>query len=335
MRVAEVQENKIVLAQREKVALNGQKGAIVKILGCGLCGSDIVKYKEHLSPNGTVLGHEIVAEIVEIESDTQFKVGDKVVASHHIPCFKCAYCKGESYSMCEHFKSTNIIPGGFSEYVYLSEEHLLNVTHKIPRNLSEQESAFYEPLGCCVRAVKRAKLVPQSSVLVIGLGSIGVLMGQALKAFGMNVFGCDVRQDRVDIASELGITAFNSSEKDYTHEFVFSRTNNIGIDCIFMTSGADAAIDAALNTVRLGGKILVFSSTPKNLGYLNNDIYYKELTVLGSYSPRPKDLKKALELLTNGEVRVKNLVTSYPIEKIQEAFDDTITNKVFKAYIEF
>ncbi len=334
MRVAELQNNKIVLAEREKVALEGRKGAIVKILGCGLCGSDIVKYREHSVEDGTVLGHEIVAEIVDIDSDTHFNVGDRVIASHHIPCFKCAYCKGESYSMCEHFKSTNIVPGGFSEYVYLSEEHLLNVTHKIPKNLTEQEVAFYEPLGCCVRAVKRAKLVPQTSVLVIGLGSIGLLMGQALKAFGMNVFGCDIKQDRVDIANELGITAFNSADKDYTHEFVYSRTNNIGIDCIFMTSGADAAIDVALNTVRLGGKILVFSSTPNNLGYHNNDIYYKELTVLGSYSPRPKDLKKALELLANGEVRVKNLSTVYPFEKIQEAFIDTIENKVFKAYIQ-
>ena len=333
MRVAELNNDKIVLAQRDRITLDGKKGAVVKILGCGLCGSDIVKYREHLKPDGTVLGHEIVAEIVEIDSDTHFNVGDRVVASHHIPCFKCAYCKGESYSMCEHFKSTNIIPGGFSEYVYLSEEHLFNVTHKIPKNLSEQEVAFYEPLGCCVRAVKRAKLVPQSSVLVIGLGTIGLLMGQALKAFGMKVFGCDLRQDRIDIANKLGISAFNSKDKEFTHDFIYSKTNNVGIDCVFMTSGADLAIDVALNTVRLGGKILVFSSTPKNFGYLNNDIYYKELTVLGSYSPRPKDLKKALELLTNGDVKVKGFATEYSFENIQEAFDDTINNKVLKAYI--
>lgn len=335
MRVAELKDDKIVLAEREMVALKGQKGAIVRILGCGLCGSDIVKYREHLSPNGTVLGHEIVAEIIEIDSVTGFNVGDKVIASHHIPCFKCAYCKGESYSMCEHFKSTNIIPGGFSEYVFLSEEHLLNVTHKVPKNLSNEEAAFYEPLGCCVRAVKRAKLVPQSTVLVVGLGSVGLLMGQALKSFGMNVFGCDLKQDRIELANELGITAFNSADKNHTKEFVYSRTNNIGIDCVFMTSGADAALEVALNTVRLGGKILVFSSTPTNVGYANNEIYYKELTVLGSYSPRPKDLKKALELLTNGEVRVKNLSTVYSIEDIQSGFDDMIQNKVLKSYIQF
>ena len=102
-----------------------------------------------------------------------------------------------------------------------------------------------------------------------------------------------------------------------------------------MTSGADAAIDVALNTVRLGGKILVFSSTPKNLGYTNNDIYYKELTVLGSYSPRPQDLETSLQLLTNGEVNVKYLSTVYHAEDIQKAFDDTMSNKIMKAYIKF
>ena len=100
-----------------------------------------------------------------------------------------------------------------------------------------------------------------------------------------------------------------------------------------MTSGADKALDTALKVVKKGGKILVFSSTPKNAGYPNNEIYYKELTVLGSYSPSPDDLKDSFELLTSGKVNVKNLTTIYPIDKIQQAFDDTISNKIFKAYI--
>lgn len=335
MRVAEIDNEKIVLKDKDKVELNGREGAIVKVIGCGLCGSDIVKFKEHISNNGTVLGHEIVAEIVEINSNSGFKVGDKIVASHHIPCFKCAYCKGKSYSMCQHFKETNLEPGGFSEYVFLSEEHLQYVTHLKPKSLSDEEASFYEPLGCCVRAVKRASLSPLSNVLVIGLGTIGLLMGQTLKAFGMTVHGCDIMPDRINKAQNLGINAFNSADLEFAHNHIFSHTDNIGVDCVFMTSGADAAIDVALQTVRLGGKILVFSSTPKNLGYKNNDIYYKELTVLGSYSPRPQDLETSLQLLTNGEVNVKYLSTVYPAENIQKAFDDTMSNKIMKAYIKF
>ena len=100
-----------------------------------------------------------------------------------------------------------------------------------------------------------------------------------------------------------------------------------------MTSGADKAIDFALKMIRNGGKILVFASTPKNSGYANNEIYYRELTVLGSYSPSPSDLKESLELLKSGKVKVKNLSTVYDFGKINEAFKDTIANRILKAYI--
>ena len=101
-----------------------------------------------------------------------------------------------------------------------------------------------------------------------------------------------------------------------------------------MTSGADKAIDTALKYVRNGGKILVFSSTPSDLSsYPNNEIYYRELTVLGSYSPSPADLKDSLELLRTGKVNVKSISTEYKFDDIQKAFDDTMSNRILKAYI--
>lgn len=323
MKIAVIEKEHIVVKNVDKITLDDRKGAIVKVLGCGLCGSDIVKFREHISKDGTVLGHEIVAEIVEINSDTKFKTGEKIVTSHHIPCGTCDYCRHGNVSMCKHFKSTNILPGGFSEYVYLSEEHLQNVAHPMPENLTEIEASFYEPLGCCVRAVKRAKLMDGSKVLVVGLGSIGILMSQALKAYGMNVMGCDLIQDRIERLQNLGIDAVDSRDLEQAELF----------DAVFMTSGADKAIDVALKTIKSGGTILVFSSTPHNTGYPNNEIYYRELTVLGSYSPAPVDLKDSLELLRTGKVNVKDLSTIYSLDDIQKAFDDTIANRIMKAYI--
>src|SRR5574344_2285171 len=122
MKIACVEDKNVLIKETEQIKLSdfGEKGAIVKVKGCGLCGSDIVKLRDNLAKNGTVLGHEIVAQIVEINSKTEFKTGDNIISSHHIPCFNCVYCKSENYSMCKHFKSTNIRSGGFSEYVYLS-----------------------------------------------------------------------------------------------------------------------------------------------------------------------------------------------------------------------
>lgn len=323
MKTAEIENNILVVKEREDEYLNGRRGAVVKVLGCGLCGSDIVKLKQHLVKDGTVLGHEIVAKVVEIDSETEFRVGDEIVTSHHIPCGKCEYCKNGNVSMCRHFKETNIRPGGFSELVFVSDEHLKNVAYIKPDNLTNEEASFYEPLSCCVRAVKRAKLREKSTVLVIGLGSIGILMAQALRAFGMNVIGCDLIASRIEFVKSLGIEAFN----------VLEMCDSIKADGVFMTSGSDKAVETALKYVRDGGKILVFSSTPQNFGYANNEIYYRELTVLGSYSPSPVDLKDSLELLASKKVKVSGLSTVYPLEKVQKAINDTVDNKIMKAYI--
>ena len=118
MKTAVIDNNKIVLKSAEDIKLDGKKGAVVKVSGCGLCGSDIVKFVHKIAKDGTVLGHEIVAEIVDINSETEFKKGDVIVTSHHIPCGKCVYCRHGNVSMFRHFKETNIIPGGFSEYIY-------------------------------------------------------------------------------------------------------------------------------------------------------------------------------------------------------------------------
>lgn len=189
--------------------------------------------------------------------------------------------------------------------------------------MTNDEVAFYEPLGCCIRAVKRAGLRQNSTALVVGLGSIGILMAQALKAFGMNVIGCDLITSRVELLKNLGIEAFKVTEM----------CDSIKADGVFMTSGSDKAIPTALKYVRDGGKILVFSSTPQNFGYANNEIYYRELTVLGSYSPSPADLKDSFELLKNKDVKVSGLSTEYNLENVQKAINDTLDNKILKAYI--
>ena len=131
MKTAVLQNNKFVMSDRPKPILDEYgEGAIVKVLGCGLCGSDIVKMRTGKAKNGDVLGHEVVGEIVEINSKTNFDIGDKVALGHHVPCFNCGYCWGGNYSMCAHFKETNIHPGGFAEYIYVSEEHLMNTVFK-------------------------------------------------------------------------------------------------------------------------------------------------------------------------------------------------------------
>jgi L-iditol 2-dehydrogenase len=328
-------KNEIEIKEIDKPVLK-ENGAIIKVHGCGLCGSDIVKSRENLAKSGTVLGHEVVGEIVEIKSnDKTFKVGDKVSVGHHVPCFECTYCKNENYSMCRDFKESNIIPGGFAEYIYVSEGHLQNTVNKIEDKITEIEASFTEPTACCLRAVKRANVEIGDNVFIIGLGSIGLIMGQLAKHYGAAVHGCDLLDERINLAKELGFDgAYKFTTLEETVIKYKEETNNIGADKVFLTSGSAATLPLALAGIRDGGKIIVFASIPSDeTGFANNDIYYRELTVMGSYSPAPADLCKSLELIKDGKIKVDKFAKVYRLESINEAIADTVSNKIIKAYI--
>lgn len=333
MRAAVLKNKTLEIKEIQKPVLE-KCGAIVKISGCGLCGSDIVKLEQGLVSDGTVLGHETVGEIVELNTkNTDFKVGDKIVSGHHVPCFSCAYCQNGNYSMCKKFKITNIVPGGFAEYIFLSEDHLLHSAFKLSGKISEEEASFTEPLACCLRAVKRAGVAPNKRVLIMGLGSIGLLMGQASKVFGATVFGCDLYKGRVDLSESLGFDQSFEFSEDFSDK-IKEKTDNLGADIVFLASGSDKSINPALKCVRDGGTVLVFSSVKSyGDGFPNNEIYYRELTVMGSYSPSTQDLKESLKLIEAGKVKVNNLVEIYPLDQLNKAIEDTLNNKILKAYI--
>ena len=334
MRAAVINNNRIIEQEIETPQLI-ESGALIKVFGCGLCGSDIVKFQHKTVKDGAVLGHEIVGEIVEIKSQTEFKKGDKIVMGHHYPCFDCVYCRGENYSMCKTFKQSNIKPGGFAEFIVCDENHLKNTVFKIPDNLDYHEASFLEPLSCCIRAVRRAELKDNSKVLVIGLGSIGFLMGQALKAYGHIVVGTDLSEERLELAQNNGFDYVVKSETSViTAEKIKELTQTEGVDAVFMTSGSDKTFELCLKSIRNGGTVLIFSSGPNDeAGFFNNDIYYRELKVMGSYSPAPCDIKQSMEFLKTGKVKVKNISVEYPLSAVQQAIEDTLSQKIFKAYI--
>lgn len=328
MKSAKLIDGKIEVIEVEKPVLKGY-GAIIKVYGCGLCGSDLVKIK-HSTPETEkklVLGHEVVGEIVEINAPNSiFKVGDVVALGHHYPCLDekhCDYCKNKSYSMCHTFKSVNIYPAGFSEYIRIDENHLKYTVYKMNKALKYDEMAFLEPLSCCLRAIERAgfnyndRNNSKFSSLVIGLGSIGLLMMKGLKAFNVNVNGFDISKERMELAQKHG---FNFEEKKY--------------DTVFLTAGSSRALETALKYVIDGGKIIVFSSVEDDFkGFSNNEIYYRELSIIASYSPSPDDLKLSSELLNSKIINVEGLSSYYHLDKLPSAIDDSFKNKIYKAYI--
>jgi L-iditol 2-dehydrogenase len=283
-----------------------KNSVIVKVLGCGVCGSDLLKLDRALVAEATILGHELVGEIAEIPAELSarydLKTGDRIVSSHHVPCGICDYCLNQQESLCKQFKNTNFNPGAFCEYTELSEGHLEHTVLKIPDAITDEVASFTEPVACCLKAIKRSGLLKRRGkikTLVIGLGSIGLIMGQLIKIAAkepgdISVTGLDLLDTRHALANDL---SFDRVAKIASQEY----------DYVFLTAGAAPSIDTAMEATRDGGTIVVFSSIKGERGFDNNDIYYRELTITSSYSPNLEDLKQSLGLLS--KLKLKELIT--------------------------
>jgi L-iditol 2-dehydrogenase len=317
--------------------IKDNKGALIRVAGCGLCGSDIVKIKRGLAPEGSILGHEVVGIITEIGTSSQTSLipGDKVAVAHHIPCMKCRYCLQKSYSMCETFKMTNFVPGGFAETIYISDLHLKQTTIKVPLQLSDVSASAMEPVACILRALEKANVTSGQNVFVIGLGYIGLLFTQALKMIGTKVVACDLIEERLTLALKYGADfAFSPLATQDPTQIISKQFKFKGADTVILASGATASVDLALNTVRDGGTICVFASIPdNNMGFFNNALYYRELSVIGAYSSAPAYLLQAMNLLANETIIVDEFYDILPLEDINTAINSTTSHKSIKVYL--
>ncbi len=330
-------KNKLKLTELPSPTIDSDE-ALLKVDVCGVCGSDLVKIKQGLVPDGTVLGHEVVGTIVEVGRNVRkWSTSQKVVVAHHVPCLNCYFCKSGNFSMCSQFKNTNLIPGGFAEYIKLSKAHLEQNTFLIPKGtVSDHEIAMTEPLACCLRAVNRAKVSTSNIALVIGLGSIGFMLGKLCINRGAHTFGIDLLEERIKLAKEtLSIHDGYKADSQELKSWILNKTEGRGVDIVFLSSGSEKSLEPALGLIRPGGKIVVFSSIPKELGFYNNEIYYRELSIIGSYSPSPIALKEAYQLIITGKIKLKNLITDVvSLKEFPTAIERCFNNKSLKMMVE-
>lgn len=301
---------------------------------CGLCGSDLVKIKNNQLKPSTVIGHEVAGIIKECGNNViEFKKGDRVVVAHHTPCFNCHYCFHENYSMCRHFKNINFVPGAFSQFIKIPSELVKNTTFKIPDSLSFEKAVFTEPLACCLKAIKKANLHKNDTVVILGLGSIGLLLTQLCKVFNFNTIGIDLKVDRLELANSLGARFTINAMSPDLKEQILKITNNIGADLVILAAESSKTFYTSMDIVRDGGKICVFSSIPpmEKIELDFNSIYYKEICIYGSYSPDPIDLKNSLELIIKEDIKLEPLISKiFPLEKIKEAIALALNKKFIK-----
>ena len=286
----------------------GAGEVLLRVLGCGLCGSDIAKIVDPSTPAPLVLGHEVVGEIVALGPGvTDCAIGDRVVAAHHVPCGDCHYCRRGSESMCHAFKASNLDPGGFAEYVRVPEPNVRHALFRVPRHVTDEAASFVEPLGCCLRSVRRARVAPGDTVVVVGLGSIGCLFVQLLRRAGAVVVGCDPIAARAELARRLGAAAAGPASTAAAAQRELS--GGRGADQVIVTGGGTDVLPWAVESLRDGGTVHYFASGGDTLPLRLETLYHRELTLTATYSSSPSDLAEAFRLIVAGEVSVDRLVT--------------------------
>ena len=311
MRVAVYYNNRDVRLEERATPQIGPDELLLKVRASGICGSDVMEwYRIKKAP--LVLGHEVTGEIVAVGANVKrFAVGQRVFVSHHVPCNACRYCLRGQHTVCETLHSTNFDPGGFSEYIRVPALNVDRGVFVLPDEMSFEEGAFIEPLGCTIRGQRLAEAKPGDTVLVIGSGMAGILhIAYSRSLAAGKIIATDIGEYRLKAATHFGADVVVDGSGDVPS---MVRQANFGrlADLVIVCTGASSAFLQALNSVDRGGTILFFATTPAGyaLPVPIADIWRNGIKLMPSYGAGPLDLMIAIDILRSGRIPVKEMIS--------------------------
>ena len=311
MRVLMYYSNNDVRLEEMPIPQIGSGELLLNVAASGICGSDVMEwYRRDKVP--LVLGHEVAGEVVAAGEEVEkFKVGDRVAATHHVPCNTCHYCLSGHHTVCETLlKGTHFEPGGFAEYVRVPAINVDRGVFHIPGGVTYEEASFMEPLACVFRGQMSARLRPGQTVLVLGSGISGLLHVGLARALGAGlVVAADTIPFRLKKAKEMGADLTLHADDNITdllRQVNDGRLADLVIICF------DGFIPLALNSVEKGGTVLFFAGAAEGatLPATINDMFWRtEITLTSTYAGAPFDCQTALKLIREGGIHVLETVT--------------------------
>jgi len=291
----------------------GAGEVLVRIDTCGICGTDLKKIHtgSHAAPR--VFGHEMAGTIAAVgEGVRGFAVGDRVMAFHHIPCGHCFYCRKKTFAQCETYKKVGTTAGlgeaaggGFAQYIRVMDWIVgEGVTPagliRVPDDIPFEQAAFIEPVNTCFKAIQLLELEPDDTVLVIGQGSIGVLLAALAKQTGATVLTSDMYPERHAIAAQYGLDHPLDARGDVVAACK-AATEGRGADVALVAVGADALIATAMAAIRPGGRVMLFASTQHGTAAFDPAaVCMDEKTLMGSYSASVAIQQEGIDLVFDG-----------------------------------
>lgn len=316
----------------------GKEEVVVRVLGCGICASDIKCFKgagmywgDEYNPQWiqapVIPGHEFFGEVVELGDGAAEKfglaVGDWAIAEQILPCDKCRYCKRGQYWMCEVHNmygfQKDIAEGGMAEYMkYTSNSRI----HRIPKTISIEAASMIEPLACAIHTVQRGRIELDDTVVIAGAGPIGLFMVQVahLKT-PKKLIVLDMKNERLELAKKFGADiVINPGEEDAIQR-VLDETDGYGCDVYIEATGHPSAVTQGLKMIRKLGRFVEFSvfgePTTADWSVIGDR---KELDLYGAHIS-PYTYPIAIDLLERGLVEADSIVThQYPLSEFEAAF---------------
>ncbi len=316
-------------------------GLLLKVLACGLCGSDLrTLHSGHRKVTFPwIIGHEICGDVVTVGAQYTgpWRVGDRLAVGPLAYCGVCDFCVEGRHELCENYREiAQAWPGGFADYIAIPEACLrLGTILRAPEGLDPAYAAISEPVSSCVHAQEKGQVGLGDTVVVIGTGPIGCTHVSLARARGAKrIFVADIVDERLALAEAFGPDAtLNAAKVDLVAE-VRRLTGGKGADVIITATPAPTAVVQAVEMARKGGRILIFGGLPKDNskpGVDMNLVHYNALHIIGTTTFAPRHQRVALDLLASGRILADKLVTHrFPLADFRAGAQLALDGKTLK-----
>ncbi|MDR7420530.1 MAG: alcohol dehydrogenase catalytic domain-containing protein [Armatimonadota bacterium] len=283
---------------------------LLRITACGLCPGEVMDwYVARKAP--VPLGHEAVGEVVQAGAGAPYRTGDRVFVHHHAPCLACRACRRGDYVQCAAWRPRRLIPGGLATYAVANARAVAHDTLVVPPEVSDEVATFIEPLACVVKSLRRAAPRRGDRVLVLGAGVMGLLHLMLVRARyePSQVIAADRVPARLEAAARYADAVVDAGSVPLA-DGIREVSGGDGADVVVVGPGTVDALNAAMACTAPGGTLVVFTPAPPDARWPLpvHDVFFREITVVPSYSAGPPDTREALALLRAG-LPVETLIT--------------------------
>ena len=292
----------------------------IKVDYCGICATDIEEYLygpvfiSGDTPNPLtgkkiplITGHEITGTVVELgASVSDIRRGQRVVLNGVLTCKQCWWCKHDQEQQCPSMAGVGFgIDGGLAEYMVWPADQVVT----LPDNVTSEEAALVEPASVAMHAVRRTNMQPGNRVVILGVGTVGLLALQVARTRGAIVYAVDRRQISLDLARELGADAIINSEIEDAGARLLELTNGVGADIVIDAAGGSETPALAVSWTRRGGRVLLVAIYTAQPTFDFNSLVGTEVEMAGSLAYQQKDIEEVVRLISDGDLKTSPLIS--------------------------